>query len=182
MPDAAALPPLVFAIGNPSRGDDALGPELARALQPLAATGACTLIEVFQLQPEDALELAARPAVLFVDAARPGGSASGAGSAAAGARGVALRRLRPAGTAGVFTHALEPAALLALAPRLGIEPPPAWVLALRGERFGLGEDLSAPARLRLAPALALARRWVAGHRALLPAGPLAGDRAACPAP
>ena len=70
----AVVPPLlVLAWGNPSRGDDALGPLLAERL--LAHAGAPSLVgrvEVltdFQLQVEHALDLVGRERILFVDAA-----------------------------------------------------------------------------------------------------------------
>ena len=63
---------VVFAIGNPSRGDDALGPLLlARLAQWLAAQargGEFELIDDFQLQIEHALDLQGRRLALFIDA------------------------------------------------------------------------------------------------------------------
>ncbi len=53
-------PTLVFACGNPSRGDDALGPELLRVLEQSCASGELSGIELltdFQLQVEHALDL-----------------------------------------------------------------------------------------------------------------------------
>jgi hypothetical protein len=41
------------------------------------------------------------------------------------------------------------------------EPPPCWLLAIRGERFELGEDLSESARQSLQAALQLAADWIA---------------------
>jgi hypothetical protein len=56
----AVAPLLVLAVGNPSRGDDALGPALLDALAALAAQGADRLGDIellsdFQLQIEHAL-------------------------------------------------------------------------------------------------------------------------------
>jgi hydrogenase maturation protease len=169
-PPRPPAPRLVFAIGNASRGDDALGPQLAQALR---AEGwfdgaAAELIEVYQLQVEDALELAGREAVLFVDAERPPAAqdvpgALGAARITAGggaAEGVSLRPVAAA-PAPVFSHALEPGALLEVCRRVcGQPPPPASVLAIVGAAFELGAPLSAPARARLPAALALARAWL----------------------
>ena len=62
---------VIFAWGNPSRGDDALGPLLAERLQqlPVVRDGAVTLVEDFQLQVEHAMDLGGRDLALFVDAA-----------------------------------------------------------------------------------------------------------------
>jgi hydrogenase maturation protease len=69
-------PVLVFGYGNPSRGDDAIGPEFLRLLEAERATGRVpdnfdTLTD-FQLQIEHAADLEGRELVLFVDAAVSG--------------------------------------------------------------------------------------------------------------
>jgi len=60
-------PVLVLAVGNPSRGDDALGPELAARLEAAALPGVEVIVE-FQLQVENALDLVGRERVIFIDA------------------------------------------------------------------------------------------------------------------
>ena len=162
-------PRLVFAIGNASRGDDALGPELGQLLRAEGwfDGGRAELIEVYQLQVEHALELDGRDAVLFVDAERPqrpgrdtGGDGLAGDEGTDAAAGVALRPVAPA-PAPAFSHALEPGALLEVHDRIfGRSPPPACVLAIAGTDFGLGAPLSAMARARLPAALALARAWL----------------------
>jgi hydrogenase maturation protease len=154
-------PLLVVAIGNASRGDDALGPLLAAQLRDEGGFSDCEveLLEAYQLQVEDALSLQDRRAVLFIDAARAGASP-----------GVALRPLAPATGPTAFTHALPPAALLALVPRVSASAqPPAWLLAIEGEAFELGAPLSASAHARLAEALPLARDWLRRQRGSPPA-------------
>ncbi|HRG96608.1 MAG TPA: hypothetical protein PLR99_10185, partial [Polyangiaceae bacterium] len=60
----SAAPLLFFGLGNPSRGDDALGPTLLErvgaALAPEIARGEVELLAEFQLQPEHALDLVGR--------------------------------------------------------------------------------------------------------------------------
>ncbi|MBQ0957768.1 hydrogenase maturation protease [Ideonella sp. 4Y11] len=142
-------PPLLIGIGNPARGDDGLGPALVEALQ---AEPGLEAIAVFQLQVEDALLLADRPAVLFVDAARPGHAGDG----------VLLRPISAQPDRAPISHALRPEALLAVARDvLGQAPPPSALLAVQGEQFGLGEGLGETTRGRLPQALALARHWLA---------------------
>jgi len=152
-------PLLVIAVGNPSRGDDALGPALLEALRDagVEAGGDVELLTDFQLQIEHALDLQGRRAVLFADAARPG--------AVAAPGGVALSRLVPAAALPALSHALAPAAVLLVAAQMGAPVPPAWQLAIEGEAFGLGEAMSAPAQARLAVALVEARAWMAARRA-----------------
>ena len=68
------MPPLlIFGWGNPSRGDDPLGPlfaERVAALFPDDPEIEC--LTDFQLQVEHALDLQDRKAVLFVDASVKG--------------------------------------------------------------------------------------------------------------
>jgi hydrogenase maturation protease len=144
----------VLAIGNPSRGDDALGPMLlARAEIELAAeidAGEVELLTDFQLQIEHALDLTGRAEVLFVDAS------------VRAAPPYALEPLEAAPDASISSHALSPAAVLETHRRVVGPPPPARVLAVRGESFELGEPLSAAAALHLEAAVgALTRHF--GH-------------------
>ena len=67
------IPPvLIFAIGNESRGDDALGPVLLRKLdawlQAENRSNQFELLEEFQLQVENAMDMKDRRLVLFIDA------------------------------------------------------------------------------------------------------------------
>ncbi len=129
-------PWLVLAIGNPSRGDDALGPAFAAALSDPEVE----VVVDFQLQVEHTLDLRGRAGVVIVDAS------------ATAPPPCALARVAPDPAGAPFTHALSPAQLLAAAAAFG-PPPPTWVLAIRGERFALGDGLSAAARGHLAAAL-----------------------------
>lgn len=139
---------LVFAWGNPGRGDDALGPLFAEAIDALRLPGVECLTD-FQLQVEHALDLRGRRRVLFVDASLDAGPPC------------RLARLTPARDASFTTHAMSPAAVLQVYADLEREPPPpAWLLAIRGERWVLGEPPSAAALVHLEEALAVARRWL----------------------
>ena len=139
-PDAA--PVLVLAIGNPSRGDDALGPLAAQRLTELDLPGVEVLTD-FQLQVEHALDLLGRRLVVFVDAA-----ASGSGP-------YELRPLEPRADVRHTSHSLSPAAVLDAYLRLtGNAPPSSCLLAIRGYGFELGAPLTAAASANLQVALA----------------------------
>ncbi|MBL0212119.1 MAG: hydrogenase maturation protease [Holophagaceae bacterium] len=137
------VPPriIVLGCGNPSRGDDALGPLLVERVghwirlhpdKPVAA------VEDFQFQVEHCLDLEDRELALFLDAA------------ASGPEPYALARLQPLADASFSTHALTPQAVLHAYRALGHgEPPPSFLLAVRGRSFELGEDLSPEARSNL---------------------------------
>ena len=139
-------PIVVFAVGNPSRGDDAIGPELgARLEQWLAREGLSErveLIEDFQLNIEHALDLAGRELALFIDA--------GENTPAP----YVFEQIYPAAIPSHSTHALPPQAVLQVFRQTeGREPPPSFVLCVRGECFELGEGLSAEALDRMDEAM-----------------------------
>jgi hydrogenase maturation protease len=146
------VPLLVFAWGNPSRGDDALGPLFASRLLPQLARAQAERVEIvedFQLQVEHALDLDGRERILFVDASVACASPFEATTIAAAPDG------------GFTTHALSPQAVLQVYRQLyGREAPAATLLVIRGLRFELGEELSAGAARHLEQALAWARGWV----------------------
>ncbi len=128
---------VVFGWGNDARGDDGLGPLL---LERVARAGwpGVTTIEDFQLQIEHALDLDGADAALFLDAGR-GTPAPYIFSEIAARRDMAHT-----------THALAPEAVLDVYARsLSSTPPPSFTLCMRGERFELGEGLSAEAADRL---------------------------------
>jgi len=138
-------PVLVLACGNPSRGDDALGPELAAAVERTHAEAiARGELEVqcrYQLAVEDALELEGRQRVIVVDAAGSGPE-------------VLLQPLSPRRDESFTTHRLSPWALLQVFQEIERSPlPRCELLAIRGERFELGEPLSERARANLERAL-----------------------------
>lgn len=150
---AGPAPTLVFAWGNPSRGDDALGPLFIEHLGRLIARhpewGAIDLLTDFQLQVEHALDLQGRQRVLFVDAS-VGIDAPCRLEAIAGRRDDSFS-----------THAMSPQSVLAVYREIeDAAPPPAWLLSIRGESFELGDALSAPAEAGLIEALERAAAWI----------------------
>lgn len=144
----APAPVLIIGIGNPSRGDDALGPLLIESLQGLDLPDV-ELLTDFQLQVEFALDLQGRRQVIFVDAsvAAPGPFAFGATVAEE--------------DHSYSSHALTPGAVLHAYRMLYGAPPPAWTLAIRGHVFELGEALSPDAATNLAAARTCLLAWLA---------------------
>ena len=129
-----------FAVGNPSRGDDALGPLLMAGLVQQARPGV-HLVSDFQLQIEHALDLEGHQLALFIDA--------GTGTPAP----FDFREIGPAATRPGSSHALAPGAVVQGYAHIPRRPPPApLVLCLRGEDFRLGEGLSPAAERNLAAA------------------------------
>lgn len=148
---APVAPLLVFGWGNLSRGDDALGPLCIERLRDLRVPAASVeYLDDYQLQIEHALDLVGRQRVLFVDASL---------SCQAPFEVTPLRAVQDAS---FTTHALSPQALMQVFRDLrGEEPPPCTLLAIRGERFELGEPPSPSALAHLAAALQWAEAWLA---------------------
>lgn len=143
---------LIFGYGNPGRGDDALGPLLLERLETCLdddsrrLAGGIELLTDFQLQVEHALDLVGRRLVLFADAHLSCPPPW------------VLRPLRTAATPSYSTHALSPESVLSVYRQTqGGEPPPCFLLGIRGERFELGEGLSETAGVCLESALELVR-------------------------
>jgi len=141
-------PVVVFAVGNPSRGDDAIGPELcgrlAKWLENEKLADRIELIEDFQLNIEHALDLQGRELALFIDAGENTPTP------------FIFEQIYPSTAASHTTHALAPEAVLQVFRQTeGAAPPPAFVFCVCGDRFHLGEGLSPTAQGRLAEAMGL---------------------------
>ena len=142
-------PVLIFGWGNPSRGDDALGPLFIDRIDALQLPGVECLTD-FQLQVEHALDLEGRKRILFVDASLDAPAP------------FAVSMLEAARDSSFTTHAMTPEAVMHVYAELHDEaPPPCTLLAIRGERFELGEEVSPAAASHLDAALAWARAWLA---------------------
>ncbi|MBI3902461.1 MAG: hydrogenase maturation protease [Nitrosomonadales bacterium] len=135
-------PILLLAIGNESRGDDALAPLLLRRLQAEALNERIEFLEDFQLQIEHAADLVGRELVLFMDA--------GVETPAP----YSFYRIQPDDGRTVFSHALAPQAVLATFVQVyRANPPPCFVLCLHGEQFELGATLSSEAEQGMAASM-----------------------------
>lgn len=144
-------PVLVLAIGNESRGDDALGPLLSRRMEQWLETagrpGKVELIEEFQLQIEHTLDIKGRELVLFIDAGKDTPAPCTFYEAV-------KKRLD-----GHTTHAVAPETLLGVYAMVhDEEPPPAFILCVAGSSFELGDSLSLAASSNLEQAFDFARR------------------------
>lgn len=146
------IPPiLVFAIGNESRGDDALGPLVLRELDDWLVTSGLAdqfeLIEDFQLQIEHAMDMKDRKLVLFIDA--------GMDTPAP----FSFYRAQTSNEPVLYSHALAPEVLLNVYAQFYSQASPdAFVLCIRGEKFELGEAPSPQAEENLALALHFAKQ------------------------
>lgn len=137
-----SAPFLILTWGNPSRGDDALGPAVFDLLEKHKRETSqlidADLYTDFQLQIEHAVDLENRQGVLFVDASI---------SCPAPFQ---VQKLHPQRDDSFTTHAMSPASVLAVYQQINqCEPPPAYLLTIRAYEFGLGKAMSELAKTNL---------------------------------
>lgn len=141
-------PILIFGWGNPSRGDDALGPLFVERIESLGLPDVECLTD-FQLQVEHALDLHNRQRILFVDASF------------STLAPFCTSLLTPGRDVSFSSHAITPQSVMQVYVDLHNEsPPPCHLLAIRGERFELGEGLSPAAASHLEAALRWTDDWL----------------------
>lgn len=147
---------LVIGCGNPLREDDGFG---LHAIEALRAAGVrAELLHVQQLTPELAERIGHADAVVFVDARQ--GDEPGR---------LHCESVTPAAPGSAASQSLGPGALLAYAARLYGAPPPAVLLSVGGQRFGLGRELSPFVRAALPEVVRRVARWAVETHSLDPA-------------
>jgi hydrogenase maturation protease len=141
-------PVLIFAVGNESRGDDALGPLLLRRIRGRVSENV-ECLEDFQLQVEHVADLAGREKVVFVDAD------------VSCAPPFRFLKVEAAHDHSYSSHAQSPAALLHTFERVyGAALPQCYALHIRGYGFELGEELSPEAADNLEHAAEHLQGWL----------------------
>ena len=135
-------PTLIFTYGNPSRGDDGLGPAMFELLENSKQTShdldKVDLLTDYQLQIEHSVDLEHRECVLFIDA-----------SVSAEAP-YDFHQLQPERDNSYTTHAMSPVSVLDVYQQINQrKPPPSYMLTIRGYEFGLGQALTDQAGLNL---------------------------------
>ena len=135
-------PILVFTYGNPSRGDDALGPAMFDLLEEykekFGELNNVDLLTDYQLQIEHAVDLEHRDCILFIDASLTASPPYD------------FQELQAKQDDSYTTHALNPAAVLSVYQQINKQsPPPCFMLTIRGYEFDLGEGMSEQASLNL---------------------------------
>jgi len=132
---------LVLGYGNPGRQDDGLGPAVAAWFDGLGWPNV-TAYDNYQLNIEDAVDVAAHEIVWFVDASKAGPP-------------FAVQDLAPASIIEFTSHIVRPEAILAIAYQYYGRKPQAFLLAIRGYEFEFVEELTAGATDNLRVALAM---------------------------
>ncbi len=163
-PQTEQSPILVFSYGNPSRGDDALGPALNALLEKnQQATNSPDRVELltdYQLQIEHAIDLEQRECVVFIDAS------------VCCTPPYEFQLLQAQRDSSYTSHAMSPAAVLAVYRQINQSPPPpCYLLTIRGYEFDLGRDISEQAAGNLQQAFAFITKLLAGDTKHWPAIP-----------
>jgi hydrogenase maturation protease len=141
-------PTLVIGFGNTLRGDDGVGPRIARAV----ARWGCPDVEAIaahQLTPELAARVTEADSVIFVDAR----------IAESGGEQCEAIKIDSSGATAEVGHTCSPALLLILALRAFGREPPAHLITVPAFDLNLGEGLSAATRGVMRTAL----RLIAAH-------------------
>jgi len=144
---------LIFSYGNPSRGDDALGPSILNRLESLKIKSDLydniSLLTDFQLQIEHALDLQGHDRILFVDAslcAQPP---------------FEFQEITAEQDISYTTHAMSPQSVLSVYQQIHQSPPPtSFLLSIRGYTFELGEPISPLAQDNLERGLVFIRSLI----------------------
>ncbi|NOQ90787.1 MAG: hydrogenase maturation protease [Gammaproteobacteria bacterium] len=169
-PSNNSSPILIFAYGNPSRGDDALGPAMFELLEKnrdghrvenneldRIEPDKVDLLTDYQLQIEHAIDLERRECVLFIDA-----------SVSASAP-YEFHRLQAERDSSYTTHAMSPVAVLDVYQQINQRnPPPSYMLSIRGYEFGLGKVISDQANINLQQGYEFIKRLLATDLARWP--------------
>lgn len=143
---------LVLGYGNPGRQDDGLGPAAAARIDGLGWPN-ITAYDNYQLNIEDAVDVAEYDVVWFVDAAKAGPSP------------YEVRDLSPAATIDFTSHLVRPEAVLAIARQCYGKTPKAFLLAIRGYEFEFVEELTSGAIENLHVALTMLTDRIRAPRA-----------------
>jgi hydrogenase maturation protease len=131
---------LVLGYGNPGRQDDGLGPAAAAGIDILGWPN-LTAFDNYQLNIEDASEVAAHDVVWFVDASKTCPSP------------YEVHDVVPSLTIDFTSHLLRPETVMAIARQCYGRAAKAHLLAIRGYEFAFIEELTAKASENLQAAL-----------------------------
>lgn len=142
---------LVLGFGNPGRSDDNLGPAAVEFVESLDHPG-ITVDVNYQLTIEDAVSVSEHEGVVFVDASKDVQAP------------FTFSEVTPSPRNGFTDHSLSPEAVLHISAEHFDAKPPAWVLAIRGYEFDLGEQMSDQAQQNLEEAVAFMKVFITDWR------------------
>jgi hydrogenase maturation protease len=149
---------LIIGYGNELRGDDAVGPIVARAMDNLKLPGVQVIIQ-HQLTPELVEPMSQARQVLFIDASVEPSSLL-----------VMVRPIKPADSATLMAHTGDPRSLIALALAVYGQVPPSWWITIPITNTHYGESLSAIAQKGASEALNQVQKLLRNDECLMNKG------------
>ena len=141
-PSARERRVLVLGYGNPGRQDDGLGPAMVAEIESMGLPNV-TAFDNYQLNIEDAMDVASHDIVWFIDAAKTGQSP------------YSVRAISPSSTIEFTSHIVRPEAILAIARQCYGGSPQAFLLGIRGYEFEFIEALTPGAKDNLQAAIGM---------------------------
>jgi len=133
---------LVFGYGNPGRQDDGLGPAAIAEIENMRLPN-LTAFDNYQLNIEDAMDVAAHDIVWFIDAVKTGPSP------------YSVCAVSPSSSIEFTSHIVRPETILAIAGQYFDGSPQAFLLTIRGYEFEFIEALTPGAKDNLNAALVM---------------------------
>ena len=124
---------LLIGYGNPLRGDDGLGWEVAESLAGMARDEEVEVLAVHQLTPELVEPISEAERVIFIDASHEGQPGSWKCEA-----------FEPNAGSNALGHHFTPRGLLAYAKAIFNASPQGLLISVAGGSFDCGETLTAP--------------------------------------
>jgi len=129
-------PILIYGYGNPGRSDDGLGPAFAESIEKFGLSFVETDAN-YQLNIEDAVEIAGRELVLFVDAT------------VEDVEHFVVKKVIPDKGISFTSHLIKPETVASLCENIFGFMPEIWVIGIKGYDFEYGEGLTPEAKLNL---------------------------------
>jgi hydrogenase maturation protease len=145
---------LIYGYGNPGRQDDGLGVMLAEKLEKWSAENGLDHIHVdtnYQLNIEDAAEIANYGVVIFADASKEDiGHFS-------------FTRLEPSGKSEFTMHAVSPGFILHLCNKVFNCDPETYLIHIRGQEWEFMENMTDSASKNLNMAMEYLKKFILEH-------------------
>jgi hydrogenase maturation protease len=141
---------LIVGYGNPLRGDDAVGQEVAQRLAAELQDPDIEILTELQLRPEIAELMSRAEIAIFIDARANGKPGE-----------VRTEEVVPSEPEQTFTHQFAPPMLLMTAEILYNRIPRTYLVSIAGENFELSEGLSEAVAAAIPEALDAVRRLIA---------------------
>lgn len=138
---------LIYGYGNPGRQDDGLGPAVAEAIEKDGIPGVDSDAN-YQLNVEDAAEIAEFEKVIFVDASKNQDSE------------LSFKKLEAAQEIAFTSHSVSPQSVLAICEEHFGKSPEVWLLGVRGYSFEMLEGLTPQGTKNLNDAVAFVRTLI----------------------